>query len=222
MESPGHGVLWDMDGVLVDTGEFHFAAWQDVLAQAGIPFSRELFRQTFGMNNADMIATLLGRPPDPGLVDEIGEYKERLFRQAIQGQARLIDGVPEWLKWLQGQHIQQAVASSAPWENINVLVDTLGIRAYFHVIVSGTDMPGKPDPAVFLAAAAQLGLPPSACLVIEDSVAGVTAARRAGMKCLAVTTTNPAEKLSQADLILENLGMVAPAEALCSLGWQVQ
>jgi beta-phosphoglucomutase len=103
---------------------------------------------------------------------------------------------------LQAGGARQAIASSAPCENIDALVDELAIRPYFQEIVSGADMPGKPDPAVFLTAARAAGHTACACLVIEDSVAGVTAARRAGMKCLAVTTTNPASRLTQADWIL--------------------
>ena len=207
-------VLWDMDGVLVDTGEFHFQAWQGVLAEAGIPFNAQLFRQTFGMNNADLIAALLGRPPEPGQAEAIGEHKERLFRQSIAGRARLLDGVADWLRRLQERNSPQAVASSAPCENIDALLDELGIRQFFQAVVSGTDMPGKPDPTVFLLAARQLDVLPHACLVIEDSVAGVTAAKRAGMKCLAVTTTNPRELLLQADLVLDSFSSPAFAQAL--------
>jgi HAD superfamily hydrolase (TIGR01509 family) len=203
-----------MDGVLVDTGEFHFQAWQEVLPDAGIPINPELFRQTFGMNNTDLITTLLGREPEPGLVADISQRKERRFRQLVAGRAHLLEGVEDWLVKLRSHHISQAVASSAPCENIDALVDELGIRPYFQAIVSGADMPGKPDPAVFLVAAHLLGIVPHACLVIEDSVAGVTAAKRAGMKCLAVTTTNPPEKLQQADLVFDALTPLAFSQAL--------
>jgi len=210
----GIGVLWDMDGVLVDTGEFHFQSWQGVLAEAGIAFDRERFRQTFGMNNLDMITTLLGRQPEEAFVQEMGDRKEHLFRQSIAGRARLLAGAGNWLAWLQAQGASQAIASSAPCENIDALVDELDIRPYFVEIVSGTGMPGKPNPAVFLTAARLLGLPPEKCLVIEDSIAGVTAAKRAGMRCLAVTTTNPAKALQQADWILEGLDTRTPSDLL--------
>ena len=212
MELTGTGILWDMDGVLVDTGEFHYQSWQGVLREAGIPFDRERFQKTFGMNNLDMITKLLGRQPEPGLVESISERKEQLFRQAILGRARLLEGAKDWLDWLQAHGASQAIASSAPCENIDVLVHELGIRAYFQEIVSGTGMPGKPNPAVFLTAASLLGLNPATCIVIEDSIAGVTAAKRAGMQCLAVLTSNPASALSQADWILERLDSRHPSE----------
>ena len=108
----------------------------------------------------------------------------------------------DWLDRLRATGIRQAVASSAPPENINTLVDELGIRAYFEAIVSGYDIPGKPDPAVFLKAASEIDLPPQRCIVVEDAVAGVQAAKRAGMRCIAVTTTNPAHALSDADIVI--------------------
>lgn len=91
----GRGVLWDMDGVLADTGEAHFQAWTGTLAEYNIPFNHELFRSTFGMNNAGMLSTLLGRPPAPELLAEISDRKEHRFRQAIQSRARPLPGALE-------------------------------------------------------------------------------------------------------------------------------
>jgi beta-phosphoglucomutase family hydrolase len=199
------GVLWDMDGVLVDTGEFHFQAWSQTLAEYDIPFSRDLFRATFGMNNTGLVAYLLGRKPEPEFIFGISDHKEHMFRQAIQGHALPLPGVLDWLDRLRTMGVRQAVASSAPPENINTLVDELGIRPYFEAIVSGHDMPGKPDPAVFLKAASGIDTPPQRCIVVEDAVAGVQAAKRAGMRCIAVTTTNPAHALSDADIVVERL-----------------
>ena len=104
--------------------------------------------------------------------------------------------------------VKQAVASSAPQANIDALLDELGIRSFFQVEASGATLKGKPDPAVFLLAAQLLGVEPAHCLVIEDAVAGVEAARRARMKCIAVETTNPAEKLSGADVVLKDLSLL--------------
>jgi beta-phosphoglucomutase-like phosphatase (HAD superfamily) len=127
----GRGVLWDMDGVLVNTGEFHFQAWSQTLAKYDIPFSRDLFRATFGMNNTGIMAHLLGRTPEPEFTARVSDHKERMFRQAIQGHTQPLPGVLDWLKRLRATGIRQAVASSAPPENINTLVDELDIRPYF-------------------------------------------------------------------------------------------
>jgi beta-phosphoglucomutase family hydrolase len=199
------GVLWDMDGVLVDTGEFHFRAWHDVLAQYDVAFTRELHRETFGMNNAGILSRLFGDKLTPDLQSEISDRKERQFRAAVRGHAEPLPGVRTWLRRLQSAGFRQGIASSAPIANIDTLIDELGLRDFFDAIVSGTDLPGKPDPAVFLKAAEKLVVPPEGCIVVEDAVAGVEAARRAGMKCIAVTTTNRAEALSVADVIVDQL-----------------
>ena len=204
------GVIWDMDGVLVDTGEFHFPAWSQALSEHGIPFTRELFRTVFGMNNAGILTVLLGQVPPPELLAEISDRKERLFRQAVRGHAQPLPGVLAWLERLRAAGLRQAIASSAPPANIDALVDELDLRSYFAAAVSGSDLPGKPDPAVFLKAAHLIGVPPERCVVVEDAVAGVEGARRAGMKCVAVTTTNPAHTLEAADVVVERLYTLPP------------
>lgn len=212
-----HGVLWDMDGVLVSTGEFHFKAWTATLSARGIPFTREQFRTTFGMNNTGILQHLLGEKVDADLIAEISDAKEHAFRQAIKGQVQLLPGVMEWLQRLGEWGLRQAIASSAPPANIDALVDELGIRSYFAATVSGADLPGKPDPAVFLEAARRIGVPPERCVVVEDAVAGVEAARRGGMRCIAVTTTNPAHELKHADLVVEQLDALSEDAFRCLL-----
>ena len=199
------GVLWDMDGVLVDTGELHYVSWKLPLDEAGIPFDREIFRKTFGMNNAGILAYLLGENPPQGLVQQISERKEEIFRQSVHGNVHPLPGVIAWLERLQRQGAGLAVASSAPSANIEVLVAELKIRSYFDALVSGADLPGKPDPATFLAAAQRLEIPPGRCVVVEDAIAGVQGAKTAGMKCIAVTNTNAADALAKADLIVDSL-----------------
>jgi beta-phosphoglucomutase len=200
-----YGIIWDLDGVLVDTGEFHFQSWSRTLAQYQIPFERDFFHKTFGMNNSGVLTALLGHPPESQLLSEIGGEKERLFRELIHGQVQPMTGVRNWLDCFAGKLCHQAIGSSAPQANIDALVDEMGIRIYFKAIVSGANMPGKPDPAVFLEAARLLEIPAAKNLVIEDSVAGVEAALRAGMKCVAVLTSHPREALKNAHLVVEHL-----------------
>jgi HAD superfamily hydrolase (TIGR01509 family) len=199
------GVIWDMDGVLVDTGELHYRAWEQVLGQEGIPFSPDEFRRTFGMHNASILEILLGAPPDPATLERIGDEKEARFRAMIKGQARPMPGVLDWLERLRQRGVPQAVASGAPPENIEFLVDEMGIRRYFRALVSSEGMPGKPDPAVFLEAARRIGVPAPRCVVIEDGLPGLAAARKAGMRCIGVTTTHPASALQNADRVVERL-----------------
>lgn len=210
------GILWDMDGVLVDTGDLHYLSWARTLAYYGADFSKDLFRQTFGMNNTGILEIVFGRKPDAKLLAEISELKEGWFRCSIKGQLAPMPGVLDWLNQLRALGVRQAVASSAPLLNVEAVVDELAIRPYFGALFSGFDLPGKPHPATFLEAARLIGVQPDRCLVIEDSIPGVQAAKSAGMACIAVLTTNPAEALSQADLIVDRLDHL-PVEAIWGL-----
>lgn len=207
-------ILWDMDGVLVDTGEFHYQAWDETTRILGIPYSYQIFHTTFGMTNATILRMLLGDDLDPERIEEISLLKETIFRKTVHGKAQALPGVAEWLTWFSSQGIPQAVASSAPMENIDFLVDELGLRSFFQALVSAYHLPGKPDPAVFLEAARQVDRPVNRCLVIEDSLAGVTAALHGGFACLAVATTHPAENLTGADRVLNRLSDAHPGDIL--------
>lgn len=207
-------VLWDMDGTLADTGELHYQTWKHALEGLGIELSRELFTTTFGMNNHGILERILGEKPSQELVDRISAEKEVEYRNMLQGNVKLLPGVKDWLDWLLENHIHQAVASSAPKENIDVFVDELHLRPYFDALVPGFNLPGKPNPDIFLLAAKLISVEPKHCLVIEDAVAGVEAARRAGMSCLAVTTTNPREALTQANLVVDTLDQLHPGEII--------
>lgn len=199
------GVLWDLDGTIVDTFEAHYQSWEIVLPEYGIPFTPEKYRRSFGMTNTGVLSVFMDGPADRELVDTIAERKEEAFREVLRGHVHAHPGVREWLERLQSWGARQALASSAPQANIDLMLDELGIRPYFAAVVSGADLPSKPAPAVFLKAADCLGLPPRRCVVFEDAVAGVQAAKRGGMACVAVTTTNPADLLQEADLVVDRL-----------------
>lgn len=200
-----YAIIWDMDGVLVNTGEYHYQAWKQTFDELDVPFSKEQFRATFGMNNAGILKLICGENLPPDKEQRISEHKEELFREAVKGKAKLLPGVENTLKNFSKWNLKQAIASSAPPKNIEVLVKELEIGKYFDTIISGFDIPGKPDPGVFLKAARLLNVEPERCVVIEDAVAGIEGAKRAGMKCIAVTTTNTPDALSEADLIFDSL-----------------
>jgi beta-phosphoglucomutase family hydrolase len=207
-------VLWDMDGVLVDTAELHYQTWKQTLSGFGIPFSRKLFNEFFGMNNEQTLTGILGRPPEPSFLQELSDNKEDKFRKSIHGQVVLYPGIRKMLQELQRAGARQAIASSAPQENIDVLVNELNMASFFQAIVSGCEIKSKPDPATFLLAAERLGVNPQHCVVIEDALHGIEAARRAGMKCIAVATTHPVVLLSQADLVVESINQLSAARIL--------
>jgi len=202
--SPG-AVLWDMDGVLVDTAELHYLTWKSALAVNGISITRADFNNTFGMNNGQVLTYLLGQAPSKALLEEISDRKEKRFRELVCESSSLYPGAIELLSMLHQAGYSQAVASSAPRENIATILDKFDLGPYFQTTVSGHDLPSKPDPAVFLLAAQSLQIAPGKCIVIEDAFAGIQAARNAGMKCIAVGTTNPIEALGEANLAVNNL-----------------
>ncbi len=202
-------ILWDMDGVLADTSQLHFETWESVLKEQGIPFDRQKFHLIYGLKNRDLLPFLAGKPYEPAWMDRIADQKELRFRQTLTNHLSLLPGVLDWLQRFHSWGWKQAVASSAPPENVDALVDELHIRQYFNALVTPGDLPGKPDPAVFLLAANKLGMTPDRCIVIEDSIPGIEAARRGGMHTIAVTTTNPPEALIQADIIVDSLAQLS-------------
>jgi beta-phosphoglucomutase len=205
---PKFGVLWDLDGVIVDTRELHFATWAEALEEHQIPFSRDIFDSIFGMNNSDSLSMIFGYPATEKIIETIAGRKEALFRDRMKGQFEPMSGVMMWLNRFQTWGWPQAVASSAPMANIEGIIDDIQIRDYFAALVSGLNIPGKPAPDVFLEAARRIKISPENCIVIEDAVHGVRAAKAAGMYCVAVTTTTSREKLHQADRVVDSLNLL--------------
>lgn len=198
------GVIWDMDGVLIDSMEIHYHVWQEVFSELGVPFERQLFNRHFGITNLEIVRTVLGDRLSHQEALALAEKKQARFeREAIQ-QARLIPGAMQWLVFFQQNQIPQAVASSNAQQFIETIAAHLDISSFFDAIVSAENLSSKPDPAVFLETARRIRAVPSRCLVFEDAVAGVEGARRAKMKCIAITTTNPAPALLGADLVISS------------------
>jgi len=202
-------VIWDMDGVIADTAPYHFGAWQRVLQKRGVDFTEEDFRRNFGQRDDTIIRNTLGKGISQSKISAITEEKERNFRKTVRQSIKPLPGAIKLIKLLTDHEFKMALASSAPIENIRLLTEGLGINNYFQTIISGRDVPeGKPSPQGFLLAAQKLGVEPKNCIVIEDAVAGVTAAKRAGMCCLAITNTHPRTSLIEADLIVDTLEAV--------------
>lgn len=200
-----------MDGVIVDSGPFHFQSWHKTLGQYSLSVSESQLRKMFGMTSPEVVRLLFGPQVKEDFVAKLCEEKELLFREAIRESAAYLPGVEYWLGDFNDSGIRQAIASSGLQENINAVLDALGTRRFLDEVVSGEDLPSKPDPAIFILAARKLGVHHTNCLVIEDAIAGVAGAKAAGMKCLAVTTTNPAQELTCADFVLDNLEFLSAA-----------
>jgi beta-phosphoglucomutase family hydrolase len=206
------GVIWDMDGVIADTGAFHYRSWQHVFRRQGIVFTEEEFKKHFGQRNEVIIRAVKGGQTSDDEINTISLEKEEYYRQAVRHNVKALPGVIRLLKSLDTHGFACAIGSSAPLENIRVILDGLQIRDFFQAIVNGAEVKeGKPDPQVFILAAWRLNLDPAKCVVIEDAVAGVSAAKKAGMCCIAVTTTHPAVNLKEADLVVDSLEKISIA-----------
>ncbi|MEE9399228.1 MAG: HAD family phosphatase [Dehalococcoidales bacterium] len=203
-------VIWDMDGVIADTAPYHFKAWQRVFPKRGAKFTIQDFKQHFGQRSDKIIRDTVGGDVSAEEVDAIAAEKEAIFRQEVAQHIKALPGAIELISSLSKNGVRMAIASSAPMENIQLIIRELGIADYFQVIVWGREVAeSKPSPLGFLLAAERLEVGPENCAVIEDAVAGVTAAKRAGMKCLAVTNNHTRESLREADLIVDALELVA-------------
>ncbi len=200
--------LWDMDGVIVDSAAAHYESWRDTLAAHGVGCTEEQFRQYFGTRDDQLVRALLGPLPEPE-VEAISEEKERLFRELIRGKARAFPDAMNLLRIMKKGNYPLALGTSAPLENVEILSAQLGLSAYFNVVVCGQDVKeSKPSPDIYLRAAEKLGVDPGQCVVFEDSPHGVAAAKRGGMKCVAVTNSHPAEALQAADRVVSSLEQV--------------
>lgn len=189
---PTRAVLWDVDGTLIDSSEYHWLSWRDALAAENFPLTREQFASIFGRRNDEILREYFGANFPAAEVARVGDAKETLYRALVRERGiTLLPGVRRWLDKLRDEGWRQAMASSAPRANLEAIIEALGIGDYFAGIVSAEDVTrGKPDPQVFLAAADKLGVAPDSCVVVEDAPAGVEAARRAGMRAVGVLTAH--------------------------------
>lgn len=184
-------VIFDMDGVITDNAEFHKKAWKKFCASYGIPFNDEIFNTLFfGKTNLQVLPILFGKKLTPAEIGRFSEQKEIIFREIFQPEMKPVAGLVPFLEELHTSNIDIALATSAPPENIEMILGGLGIKKYFKVIVDDTMVSqGKPNPEVYLKASLLLGKKPSECVVFEDSLSGTQAAFDAGNIVVALTTS---------------------------------
>ncbi|WP_051979441.1 HAD family hydrolase [Edaphobacter aggregans] len=205
--SAARAVLWDMDGTLIDSEEFHWISWRNTMAKEGVPITHEQFLSSFGQRNDSIIPRWLGAASTSEWVERISNAKEELYRDLIRKHGMSpLPGVSDWVRRLHEEGWLQAIASAAPRPNIEVVVESLKAAHYFQAIVSAEDVhKGKPDPEVYLLAASQVGVSPDRSIVVEDAVAGVEAARSAGMRSIGVSRNG---KHLAADLVVGSLDLL--------------
>ena len=197
-------VLWDLDGTLLDSEEYHWLSWRQTMAALGHPITREEFLATFGLRNDEILPRWLGAAATRDEIDRVSREKESLYRKLLrEGGVAPLAGAAEWVRTLGQEGWLQAIASSAPRANVDVVLEVLGMASFFQAVVSAEDVTaGKPDPQVFLTAAARLNVAPQSCIVVEDSPMGIEAARRAGMHSIGVSRNG---RLAAADLTVASL-----------------
>jgi HAD superfamily hydrolase (TIGR01509 family) len=188
---PFRGVVFDLDGTLVDNMPFHVEAFATFVKRHGLPPVEQAMRGRLdGKRNRDIFPILFGHPLDDATFLQLEEEKESLYRELSLGRLVPVPGLPRLLETLDARGIGAAVATSAPVGNVVHTLDELGLAGRFRAIVRSDQVPhGKPAPDVYLEAARRLGVPPVACLAFEDAPAGVLAAKAAGMTCVALTTS---------------------------------
>ena len=191
-----HAAIFDMDGVLIDSGVHHRDAWDLLLRELGHEPSPESWRITIGRPAEEAVSLLLGRRLDAYEARTLARRKRAHYARLAERGMLPIRGVAPFVEQLARAGVPRAVATSASRGDLDALLSQVGLRPHFDVIVTAEDVRwGKPNPEVFLLAAAGLDVPPPACLVFEDSLVGVHAARNAGMRVIGVTTAHDSREL---------------------------
>ncbi len=199
----GFALIFDMDGVIVDSNPVHRDAWRAYNLRFGIKTDEDMLRRMYGKRNDDIVRDFFGAHLPAEEVFEHGAAKERLYREMMSGRVEewLVPGVREFLARNAGLPI--GLASNAEQGNVDFLLDAAGLRPYFRVAVNGHMVANpKPHPEIYLRAAGLLRTRPENCIVFEDSHGGIEAARAAGMRVVGVRTTH--EAMGNVDLEIEN------------------
>lgn len=186
------GVIFDLDGVLVTTDDLHYRAWKEMADREGIYFDRTINERLRGVSRMESLAIILERATrdySGAEREALATFKNDRYRELLKtlSPKDLLPGALEAVEALRARGVRTAIGSSS--KNTPLILDRLGIRDRFDAVADGNDISkSKPDPEVFLLAAERMGLPAKACLVVEDAVAGIEAARRAGMAILGIGT----------------------------------
>lgn len=202
--APGLAFLFDMDGVLIESTGIHTRAWEQYLARHGIP-SAGVMEKMLGKRNDQIVRVLWGPEITEDEVFRHGAEKERLYRELMEPvfEQHVVRGVREFVRAASAAGVPCALATNAEPANVDFVLDRTGLRDCFRAIVDGHQVQRpKPDPEVFLAAAARLGVPPRNCIIFEDSPGGLEAARASGARVVAVLTT--LREAPEADLAIRD------------------
>lgn len=198
-------VIFDMDGVIVHSNPYHKIAIQEFCRAHGHELSDDrLLKHVYGRTNREWITALFGQISNEMIV-RYTEEKEALYRKLFDKEIQPVKGLVSFLDELEKNNIPRAIGTSAPLSNVDFTLSRTGTRKYFDIILNDTYVThSKPHPEIYIKCAQALGLPTRQCIVIEDSLSGIQAAKAAGSKVIGITTTHPAEELSHCDLVIDD------------------
>lgn len=205
------GVIFDVDGVLVDSYAAHLKSWRRLAAELGHTLTEGRFAATFGRTSRDIIVELFDERDD-SRIRRLDDRKEALYRDLVGGKVPVMAGARELVAACRAAGFRLAVGSSGPPENVRLVCDEMGLTPLLSATVTGMDVTrGKPDPQVFLIAAERMELGSARCVVVEDAPSGIEAARAGGMASIGLVGTHAAEALSRADRVVGRLDEVTPS-----------
>lgn len=196
--------IFDMDGTLVDNMRFHTKAWGKMLAENGIELNAHDFLvKTAGKTNREILPTVFGEISDER-IEKLGERKESLYQELFLPERKAVGGAIEFLEKAKNLGIKMAVATAAPNENVEFILDGLNLRRFFGAITTAADVSeGKPNPEIFVKSAEKLNVAPENCIVFEDAIGGFEAAHNAKMKSIGIATVNSIEEILKLDSVVE-------------------
>ena len=198
-------VIFDMDGVLVDNYTFHQEAWNRFLKQYKIELPGDFRSGIFGGTNKEHLETIFRKTLQAEDIARYEQQKEKIYRDLYAPEIKPVQGLLPFIESLKGEDIPIALATSSPPVNVDFVLKNIGLINSFGVILNSSNVTrGKPNPEIYIKTGAQLNVPSSRCIVIEDSRNGIIAAKNAGMKVIGITTTHPASELPEVDLMIEN------------------
>jgi HAD superfamily hydrolase (TIGR01509 family) len=206
IKNSAFAVIFDMDGVIVDSNPYHQIALKEFCEKHGYHLTDEYLKsKIFGRTNADWLNELFQNKLSQEQLLQFEEEKESLFRKIFEPHIKPVEGLLNFLKLLQQHQIPRAIATSAPTSNVEFVLEKTGVGEFFQIIIDGNMIEySKPHPEIYLKTVEALGYPAHNCAVFEDSLSGIESAQKAGCKVIGLTTTHTQDELQNAQLVIDD------------------
>ena len=213
------GLIFDMDGVIVDNAHYHALAWMKFAENYGINLSKEEIVSQFGSINDEILKALFKKELDQETIVKMAFEKEEIYREIYSKDIREVPGLTEFLNGLDMDKFSIAVATAAPPKNVEFVLGGTNLHRFFKIITDESEIKnGKPDPEIFLKTAKKIGVNPADCIVFEDSYHGIEAANRAGMRVIGLGTSHPKDSLKNTMLNIDDFAAL-DNEKIVNLSW---